>query len=462
MVSLSVDGLVSGLDTTTLVAQLVAAEALPQTRLKTQLSATQAAADAYRAVNTKVDAIRTAAEAMLKPETWSAVKATSTPPSVAVSATTGAAPGSLTFEVEQTAAAHVVIGATTYGATTAAAGFSELEVLDSTGAVTGTITVGGGGTLAEAVTAINASNFGLSASAVQVSPGSYKLQVTAKTSGAAVAFDLRNPANQTLASPPDDFTTVTQGRNATLTVGDPATGYQVTSPTNTFTGLMAGVTITVSKPEASVIVDVAADPTAVATSMKALVDAANRALGEITVRTDPERGAAAVLKGDIALRTLTSQVLQAVSSAVGTSSPARIGLQLEKDGTIVFDQAKFTAALAADPTLAQRIGAGGPQGAGPDGATGNADDVVPGVAQRLLEVAGVATDATKGALTLLAQGRDTLAKDFESRIADWDLRLAARKATLTRQFTAMETALGSLRNQSTWLAGQLASLPSSS
>ena len=59
MVSLSVDGLVSGLDTTSLVSQLVAAEALPQTRLKTQMSTAQAAAGAYRAVNTKIDAVRT-------------------------------------------------------------------------------------------------------------------------------------------------------------------------------------------------------------------------------------------------------------------------------------------------------------------------------------------------------------------------------------------------------------------
>jgi flagellar hook-associated protein 2 len=68
------------------------------------------------------------------------------------------------------------------------------------------------------------------------------------------------------------------------------------------------------------------------------------------------------------------------------------------------------------------------------------------------------TDATTGTLTLLAKGRDALADDLETRIADWDLRLAARKEALTKQFTAMETALGSLRSQSTWLAGQLSSL----
>ncbi len=460
--TMSIGGLVSGLDTSTLVSQLIAAEALPQNRLRAQLGTAQEAARAYRAVNTAFDGIRAAAEAMLKPQAWTAVKATSTVPSVAVSATPDAVPGSLTFEVKQTAASHVVIGATDYAATTDAAGFTELEVLDAAGAVAGKIPVGGSGTLADAAKAINDSSFGLSATVVELSPGKLRLQVTAETSGAAAAFDLRNPANATLATPPDDFTTVTQGRNATLKVGDPTTGYEVTSATNSFTGLLAGVTITVSKPETSVTVDVAGDPKAVATSMKALVDAANKALAGIRDRTDPERGDAAVLKGDMALRSLTGRVLEAVSSAVGGSSPARVGLSLDKDGTIVFDETKFTAALTADPALAQRIGAGGPAGPGPDGMAGTTDDVVPGVAQRLLDVAKVASDAATGTLTLLAKGKDTLADDFTDRIADWDLRLAARREMLTRQFTAMETALGSLRSQSSWLAGQLASLPSSS
>ena len=70
--SMSVGGLVSGLDTTTLVRQLVQAEAAPQAALKTRLSIAQAGAVAYRSINTRFDALRTAAEAVLKPETWTA------------------------------------------------------------------------------------------------------------------------------------------------------------------------------------------------------------------------------------------------------------------------------------------------------------------------------------------------------------------------------------------------------
>ena len=48
MAGMSVDGLISGLDTTSLISQLVQAEAAPQTQLRTKLSTANAAAAAYR------------------------------------------------------------------------------------------------------------------------------------------------------------------------------------------------------------------------------------------------------------------------------------------------------------------------------------------------------------------------------------------------------------------------------
>jgi flagellar hook-associated protein 2 len=100
----------------------------------------------------------------------------------------------------------------------------------------------------------------------------------------------------------------------------------------------------------------------------------------------------------------------------------------------------------------------------PDGIVGNADDVpaVTGIAARLRAVAVSASDATTGTLVSLANGQDSMIKDIKDRIADWDLRLAKRKETLTHQFSVMETALSSLKNQSSWLAGQISSLPRSS
>jgi flagellar hook-associated protein 2 len=84
---------------------------------------------------------------------------------------------------------------------------------------------------------------------------------------------------------------------------------------------------------------------------------------------------------------------------------------------------------------------------------------VQGVAARLAAVADGATDAESGSLTLAAQGRSNLVRDLNARIDEWDTRLAVRKSALVRQFSAMETALSSLKSQSSWLAGQIAGLP---
>ncbi|MDK3257416.1 flagellar filament capping protein FliD [Blastococcus capsensis] len=451
--TMSIGGLVSGMDTASLISQLIQAEAAPQAALKTRLSLAEAAASAYRSVNSRFDALRTAAEAVLKPETWTAVKATSTATNVAASATAGAPTGSLTFDVTNTATTHSIVSGGNWTATTDLYGMtSPIEVRATDGTVKGTITVGGDGTLADAVTAINASEFGLGATAVKGSDGKYRLQVTAKTTGAAAGFDLGTAGT---------FAVSTQGLDAKLTIGSGTTAYDVVSSTNTFADVMSGVTITVSKPETAVTVQVAADPGAAGKAMQSLVDAANRALSGIKANTDPKGGTTSTLKGDSALRALSGRVLDAVSFAVGADgSPATIGLQLNKDGTIAFDAAKFTAALADQPALAQRLGAGGAAGPGADGISGNADDVVPGVAQRLLDIATTASDTTTGSLVLLAKGRDSQAEDIQDKIEAWDLRLVKRREILTRQFTAMETALSSLQQQSSWLAGQIASLPS--
>ena len=333
MAGMSVDGLISGLDTTSLVAQLVQAEGAPQAQLKTRLSVTQAAATAYRSVNSRFDAIRTAAEALLKPETWAAKKASSSSTGVAVTAGATAAAGSLTFEVKNTAAAHAIVSGANWNATTDAYGMTTPIDVRKNGVSVGSITVGGTGTLADAVTAINASPHGLSATAVQDSSGKYRLQVTSKTTGAASAFDLGDATT---------FSNSTLGVDAKVTVGSAGqTTYDVVSPTNTFATLMDGVAITVSKPETATV-SVASDPDAMAAKVQALVDAANSALNSVRDNTNPKGGAASTLKGDTALRNLASLVLQAVSTAVGgDGSAAFAGIELNRNGTVDFTKADF-------------------------------------------------------------------------------------------------------------------------
>ena len=448
-------GLISGMDTGSLITQLMQVEANPQTLLKTKLTATQADAAAYRAVNTRFDGLKTAAEALTKTAAWTTTKASSSSSAVTASSGSSALPGSVTFSVTALAANHSTISDKAWASTTTAFDLGSLDVFAADGTTKkGSITIGAGASLADAVTAINASSYGLSAAAVQVSPGSYRLQVSAKDSGADARFSIGLP---------DTFDMVTLGANAVLKVGS-TNPYEVSSASNTFTGLLPDTTITVNQASAitPVTVTVASDPDAVTSKVSALISAANGVLSTVTSYTAAS-SATATLKGDSTLRGLASQILSAVSSAVGADGSAAVaGLQLNKDGTIAFDSAKFSSTLKSDPALAQRLFAGTTASLGADKAVGGGDDVVAvvGIAGRLAEIGKKASDTATGTLTLLAKSEDNQAKDLQKRIDDWDLRLALRKTTLTRQFTAMETALGSLQNQSNWLSGQLSSLPS--
>ncbi|MDT0275637.1 flagellar filament capping protein FliD [Blastococcus goldschmidtiae] len=442
-------GLASGIDTGTMINQLMQLEARQQTALKIRLSTTEITASAYRTVNSSLAALTTAADSLLKPETWTSTTASSSAASVAVTAASYAQPGSLTFTVSKVATTASSVSTGRWSSTTTAAGLTSLDIRSADGTVSkGTIALDGTETLEQAAAKINADTaLGLKASAVQVAPGEFALQISAGTSGAAAGFTIGGTA----------FTATTVGQNAELKVGsDTATtsAYTVTSASNTFEGVLSGTTFTVSKEETTpVTVTVAADPAAVATKVSGLVDAINKAISTIKTYTDNTPGSKAGLRGEYAVTSISAQLGQAVSEAVGTDgSPAQIGFQTTREGLITFDKEKFTAALQATPDLAQRIVAG-------SGVAGE-PDAVEGLAARVRDVAKAASDATTGSLTSMAQGQDSVARDIKDRIAAWDIRLTARKAALTRQFTAMETALSSLNNQSNWLAGQLGSLSS--
>ncbi|SDC51646.1 flagellar hook-associated protein 2 [Geodermatophilus telluris] len=470
MAGMAVDGLVSGLDTTTLINQLVSAEAAPQTALKTRLSATTAAATAYRTVNSRMESLRSAAEALTATNLAAARTATSSSADVTASATSSAVNGSaLSFSVVALSSAHTVTSNLVWSSAatdvrTPSAGGSDpgwpLQIRKPDGSADGALVAEiplpdkNPPTLADVAAAINEGEYGLRATVVQLAPGQVRLQVTSTTTGAASQFWLRG-GNETTETAGSAFVAEPPGRDAELRLSN---GLTATSATNTFAELLSGVSVTVSKvdPTATTTVRVASDSEGVAAKVQAFVDAANAALKEIKAQSSSAPGSTAVLKGDSTLTGLTGSILSAFGTRIGTSSAVTLGIQLNKDGTIAFKKETLLAALEEEPAKVQALLGGRPA----DTVAGTT--AVEGLAQRVQTLAKQASDTTTGTLTSLAKGRDTLAADIKDRIADWDTRLKVRRDTLTRQFTAMETALSSLKSQSSWLAGQLASLPSSS
>jgi flagellar hook-associated protein 2 len=111
--------------------------------------------------------------------------------------------------------------------------------------------------------------------------------------------------------------------------------------------------------------------------------------------------------------------------------------------------------LTISATAAQVSGAGGTLNLG-------TFSYVPGVAQRMAMVGNDAVDVVSGTLTASINGRKSEIDDLQAQIQSWDTRLAARQAQLKKQFTDMETALSQMKQQSSWLAGQVSTLNANS
>lgn len=443
----SIDGLASGLNTTQIIQQLMQIERLPQMRLQSALKVNDKAIEALQFLNTKFLAIKTAGEALTTGTGWHPAKASSSNEAVAVAtASAGAKPATLSFNVTQLATAGAAISSGSATATTdvVAAG-TTIDVTKGTD--TRTISVGDG-TLASVVKAVNDAKMGVTAAAVKVADGTYKLQLTSTTTGAGTGIKVN--AGAFTAATLGGMVELTAPKDATLAVGS-TNPYTVTRSSNTFSDLLEGVTITL-KATGSTTITVEGDTAAMTSSVKTLVDNVNAALADIKARTayNTKTNTGAVLTGDGMLRGLQGRLLGVFAAGTtvnGTTySAADFGLTVEQDGTIKLDEAKFASAYEKDPATAEAVLGG-----------------AAGLAGRLVDIAEVATRAEKsttdiGLITGAIKSRERQSTQLNANIASWDNRLALREQALVRQFTGLERALAAAQAQGQWLAGQLAGL----
>lgn len=299
----------------------------------------------------------------------------------------------------------------------------------------------GDGTLASVVNNINSSGAGISATAVQVGTSSYRLQLAAASTGQASAITVGTSLFGALGS----LTTLTAGTDAQLTVGSGPGAYTVTSASNTVSGLMTGVSLTLAKadPQNPVTVTVAQDPSTLAGAVQTMVDAANTALSQISQATayNGSSNTAGPLLGDSVIEQLQNQILTAVSNLVPGSNldPSSVGIQLTDTGSITFNQSTFTAAYTANPSAVASL----------------FQQATTGIAQRLQTVGSNATDPVSGSLTVEIQGGQAEVTDLANQIAAWQPILDSKRQGLQAQFTQMETLLSSLKAQSSSLSAAL-------
>lgn len=444
----SVDGLVSGLNTSEIIAQLMQLERQPQVRLQGKQKAVEGAISALRDLNSKFLSIATAAGKLDTTSGWQLATATSSDPTrVAATATAGATQSSLTFSVEQLAKASSSLSAGFVTGTTANVATANTSIFLTKGSAAAVEINTGDGSLGAVVSAINKVGAGVTASAVQTTTGEYRLHLASTTTGANTAISITDGAGANpFAATLGVQDTVVAGQDARLLIGSTT----VTRAGNTISDLMTGVTVTLSRAEAGVPVTVAvtSDAEGLAANVASLVDAVNLARSDMKALTtyNLDTKAKGKLYGDSSIRSLRSGLADAVIGD-GTTSAGVAGVTVERDGTVKFDKAKFLAAMAADPVTVQKA-------LGADGMAGRLHTVADGASRGQYDSQG--PGLIHGAIT----SRESQVAGLKTSISSWDNRLELRQLTLQRQFASLEKALGAAQSQGQWLAGQIAGLPS--
>ena len=456
---LGLTGLSSGLDTSGIITKLMAIESQPQTQLKTQLKTQQGHTTALQSLNTAVAAVATSARSALAANALTSFTATSSSTAVTATASSSAITAVTQFTVDRLAQSQVSVTAPM--ADTAALASSDHTITLQVGSAAGLKITAASSSIDDMVAAINGAGAGVSAAKIAAGTvggvPQFRLQLSATTSGAAAGFqvfrgDSTAPADRIGAASTPALTTVTAAQDAQITLYPGSDAAQaVTSSTNRFAAVSPGLDVTVGAVSSTpVSVSVTADASAATTSAQAftagLIQLFSGIAASTAITTSPNANGSSsssatsgsVFTGDSLVRNLKDALLNAATEPVGGRSISSIGINLTKDGTITFDQAKFQAAMASDPagTVA----------------------MYQAVATKVAKVAGDASAPTSGTISQAITSETSQQSSMTTQIGAWDTRLASIQAQYQAQFTAMEVALNNLSAQSTYIAGQISGM----
>jgi flagellar hook-associated protein 2 len=447
-------GLASGMDTETIVTQLMAIERQPRGRLERKQAAAQARQDALRDISTKLKTLKTAAQSLAAAGTWTRTQSlTSTDPTRVGARVAGSVvPGTYDIEVTQLAADA--------SRTLNLQPRPNPSSLDSTPAATGTpysVAIPPNSSVDAIVALVN----GDAAAPVVARNYNGQLLLSAKAAGAGGNF---TASGQVVASQAAAVT----GTDAQFKVN----GAAYTRTTNAVADAIPGVELslngltTAGTPVQLTVGEPTVDAKALAGKVKAFVDAYNAVVDATRSRTTEKRVAnpttladakKGVLFGDNGLNSMLSKLRVAVMepaavgnlgsidefSEIGVSTGAPTGSTSTPDslsGKLQFSEAKFLDAFAADPGSVERLLRG----------TASAT----GLSTRLDEVIRPFTEVNG-----MFDGRLTASTSELTRLGEqlkrMDERLGRKETFLRRQFTALEGALTKLNAQSTEISTKL-------
>jgi flagellar hook-associated protein 2 len=450
MEGLTASGLGSGLDIKALVDQLVAAERqAPNDRLNLAEARVNREISSIGKIKSALAGLKDVLEKLSDPAKFQVRKVSVAEEALlSVSADSEAAPASYSIDI-QSLASRQKIASSAFADAATAIGYGTLSI--SVGGAAFNVEISEeANTLADIRDAINSAttNTGVVASIVVADDGA-RLVLTGRETGSSNTFSVTSSggdgglaAFDYAIGTPGSYTEIAAAADAVVIVD----GFTVTSASNTVTGAIEGVTLTLLKadPGNAFEFDVALDKDASKVTLSELIGAYNGVATAIAKETeyDAEAGLSGALLGDSTVRGIQDALRRGLSSIVGDSSSAyrtlaEIGVVTTAKGRLDLKSDRLDAAFASDFDGIGRLLAG--------------ED---GIASRLLErvEAYLASDGQIEGREDRLRGRLDDLKEDRERL---EQRLEAVRKRYQLQFNAMDLFVSQLNTTSQFLAQQL-------
>lgn len=460
----------SGVDTASLAQNLVNAERTPQENMiNAKISKNESRVSGYSAMSYVVSQLQTSFSALKDQTSFKSLNATSSN-NAAFTVTTSAYAAEGAHDVEVLRLAKYQRSATNGFSGPSASlngGVGMSLQLSVGGRASPVITLEAGkDTPLDVVSAINAAKTGVTAKLVNTGDGSanpYQIVLSGPT-GAAGVFSLSADYGAGAGSPGITFSANNPNNQSASDAQLKVDGVTYTRSSNAINDVVAGVTFnlknTTSTQES---VDLSRDTTAIKEKLSALVTSYNDAMTMLGVVSDPKSTVetyGATLVGDSTVRMVKQQLRSLIvnpSSTPGTNvgSLWQVGISIDAAGVMTLDETKLDTALAS-----------------------NFDDVVKtftgnqnNVSAYTVAPAGIAGDAIKtltkmlsptGPMLTQSDNANTQNSKYQEDLAKLGVRMDTLLARYEKQFSAMNSMVGSINSQKTSLKssfeGMMASL----
>ncbi|MGA3175351.1 MAG: flagellar filament capping protein FliD [Syntrophorhabdales bacterium] len=445
-------GIVSNTDWQSLVSQIISEQkTAAETSLKSDLTSEQNLLSAWQSFNTTLSALTNYistnnlnADSGYQAFTGSLTCSDSSiTPSNVLSASTGTgtiAAGTYSIEVSRLAAAEK-IASDQFSASNTALGLSGDLLVNGKD-----VSIGTSDTLSDIVTKINSAGAGVNASLLNTGTGSVRMTIESSgqgSSGMTIADGTGSTVAESLGllSSGQVKNLLQAGQDASLTVD----GYAVTSPSNTVTGVIPGVilTLTGTNPSSPIVLNITQDTSALSTNASTLVTDLNNVLSYInsqnTYNSSSASSASNALMGNPTLygikNTINGTLLGNIQGNSTYTTAASIGIKFGPNGAISLDTNTFSAALSANPT--------------------EVINAVKSISASLYTALNAYVDPTTGVLTSLQGSINDKITEINTQLQQVDDRCAQQAQVLENEYNQLEVLIQQSNLTKTWLTDEI-------